>query len=155
MEMAAPTRADRQTTIRLPSSFYDRLAISAELSGSSVGEEIRRRLMDTFGPVSAPHVDKKTRELLDVIADMAAELERYLPPWHEDPGSYLIFVSALTEWLQQYKPEGDTVPKPKPAAERLFGRRPLTIENMTMLLLHTAHSYVAGPPEDEEEEEHR
>ena len=153
--MVAPTRADRQTTIRLPSAYYDALATAAEISGTSVGEEIRRRLMETFGPVSERHVDKKTRELLNVTADMAHEVEEYLPPWHQDPGSYLVFVTALTEWLQQYKPEGDAALKPKSTAQRLFGRRPLTIENMTMLLLHAAHSYVAGPPEDNEEEEDR
>jgi hypothetical protein len=151
--MAASTRADRQTTIRLPSAFYDLLADAADMSGSSVGEEIRRRLMETFGPVSEHHVDKKTRELLDVTAVMAEQVEEFLPPWHQDQGSYLIFVTALTHWLEQYKPEGDAALKPKPTAERLFGRRPLTIENMTMLLLHAAHSYVAGPPEDEEEED--
>jgi len=110
--------------------------------------------METFGPVSE-RLDKKTRELLDVTAVMADEVEEYLPPWHQDPGSYLIFVTALTQWLQQYKPQGDAALKPKPTAERLFGRRPLTIENMTMLLLRAAHSYVAGPPEREEEEEDR
>jgi len=139
--MVAPTRADRQTTIRLPSAYYDALATAAEISGTSIGEE--------------RHVDKKTRELLNVTADMAHEVEEYLPPWHQDPGSYLVFVTALTEWLQQYKPEGDAALKPKSTAQRLFGRRPLTIENMTMLLLHAAHSYVAGPPEDKEEEEDR
>ena len=152
--MAAPTRADRQTTIRLPSAYYDLLADSADLSGTSVGEEIRRRLMETFGPVSE-RLDKKTRELLDVTAVMAHEVEEYLPPWHQDRGSYLIFVTALTQWLQQYKPEGEAALKPKPTAERLYGRRPLTVENMTMLLLRAADSYVAGPPEREEEEEDR
>jgi hypothetical protein len=152
--MAAPTRADRQTTIRLPSAYYDALATFADASGTSVGEEIRRRLMETFGPVSE-RPDKKTRELLHVTAVMAREVEEYLPPWHQDPGSYLIFVTALTQWLQQYKPEGGPALKPKPIAERLFGRRPLTVENMTMLLLRAADSYVAGPPEREEEEEGR
>jgi hypothetical protein len=148
--MAAPTRADRQTTIRLPSAFYDMLADAADESGISVGEEIRRRLLETFGPVSEPRADEKTRELLNVTAFMAEELEEFLPPWHQDPGSYLAFVTALTQWLQQYKPEGDVALKPKPNAERLFGRRrPLTIENMTMLLLHAAHSYVATAEEAE------
>ena len=121
--MAAPTRADRQTTIRLPSAYYDLLADAADLSGTSVGEEIRRRLMETFGPISEPHIDEKTRELLNLTAVMAQEVEEYLPPWHQDPGSYLVFVTALTEWLQQYKLEGDAALKPKPTAERLFGRR--------------------------------
>jgi hypothetical protein len=153
--MAAPTRADRQTTIRLPSVYYDALATAAELADTSVGEEIRRRLIETFGPISERHLDKKTRELLDVTAVMAGEVEEFLPPWHEDPGSYLIFVTALTQWLKQYEPEGAAALKPKPTAERLFGRRPLTTENMAMLLLHAAHSYVAGPPEDGQEEEDR
>jgi hypothetical protein len=153
--MAAPTRADRQTTIRLASSTYDLLTDVADLNGRSVGEEMRRRLEASFASSRSPDVDPKTRELLDVTAVMADEVEEFLPPWHEDPGSYLIFVTALTRWLKQYKPEGDAALKPKPTAERLFGRRPLTIENMTMLLLRAAHSYVAGPPEDKQEEEDR
>ena len=71
--MAAPTRADRQTTIRLSSITYDLLADSASEDGRSVGEEMRRRLDASFSSSRSADVDTKTRELLDVIAEMARD----------------------------------------------------------------------------------
>jgi hypothetical protein len=148
--MASPPRADRQTTIRLPSATYDRLAHAAGLSGSSVGEEIRRRLVASFGPVRSPRPDEKTRELLDVIEGMAAEVEDSFPPWHEDAGSYRAFVTALVRWLQRYEPKGDTALKPKPGTELLFRRRSPTVQSVATLLIGLAKSIVAGLAEAEE-----
>jgi hypothetical protein len=149
--MAARTRADRQTTIRLPSEVYEQLSINADLRGSSVGEEIRRRLVESFSAVNAGGADKKTRELLNVITVMAEDLGENFPPWHEDAGSYRAFMAALARWLRRYEPEGDTVLKPKAGTELLFRRRGPTLENVVMMLIGVANSYVAGPPDDEDE----
>jgi hypothetical protein len=145
--MAAPTRADRQTTIRLSSGTYDILADTAQLNGRSVGEEMRRRLEASFSSSHSPDVDVKTRELLDVIAAMAADLENSFPAWHADAGSYQAFARALVRWLRRYEPLGDASLKPKSGTELLFHRRGPTLENVVMMLIGAANSYVAATDE--------
>ena len=151
--MAAPTRADRQTTIRLSSITYDLLADAAELKGRSVGEEMRRRLDASFSSSRSADVDTKTRELLDVIAEMARDLEDSFPPWHADAGSYQAFARALVRWLRQYEPPGDASLKPKSGTELLFHRRGPTLENVVMMLIGAANSYVAAADEAEHRED--
>jgi hypothetical protein len=152
--MAAPTRADRQTTIRLSSNTYDLLADDAELNGRSVGEEMRRRLEASFASSRSPDVDAKTRQLLDVIAVMAQDLEESFPAWHADAGSYQAFARALVRWLRRYEqPPGDASLKPKPGTELLFSRRGPTLENVVMMLIGAANSYVAASDEAEHRED--
>jgi len=151
--MAAPTRADRQTTIRLSSITYDLLADSASEDGRSVGEEIRRRLEASFASSRSADVDAKTRELLNVIAEMAADLEDSFPPWHADAGSYQAFARALVRWLRQYERPGDASLKPKSGTELLFHRRGPTLENVVMMLIGAANSYVAAADEAEHRED--
>lgn len=151
--MAAPTRADRQTTIRLSSNTYDLLADWAGLSGRSVGEEMRRRLEASFASSRSADVDAKTRQLLDAIAVMAADLEESFPAWHADAGSYQAFARALVRWLRRYESPGDASLKPNPGTELLFSRRGPTLENVVMMLIGAANSYVAAADEAEHRED--
>jgi hypothetical protein len=135
--------ADRQTTIRLPSAVYKNLADAAELYGSSVGEEIRRRLTASFGPrIVYPQVDEKTRELVYLIEDMATTLAEHFPPWHADEGSYRAFCTALVRWLKRYQPGGDATMKPRP--DRFFGSRRATIESAAAMMLGSASAAVSS-----------
>jgi hypothetical protein len=147
--MAARNRADRQTTVRVPSAIYERLAVEASLSHSSVGEEIRARLVESFSPGPKRGMDEKTGELVQVIEWMAGVLHEDFPPWHEDAGSYRAFVSALFKWLRHDEPEGDATLKPKPEADRLFGRRKPTVENVAMMLIGSANSFLSSKAEFE------
>ena len=125
--------ADRQTTIRLPSPVYEKLAAAAEASESSVGEEIRRRLVASFGSgYRWRQADERTRELLVAIEEMASTLADEFPPWHIDEGSYRAFFGAVIRWLQDHEPGGDPSMKPKPGG--LFARGGATIKSVGAML---------------------
>jgi hypothetical protein len=148
------TAADRQTTIRLPSAVYEKLAAAADTSGSSVGEEIRRRLVASFGPRhDYGQPDQKTREVLIAIEEMASALADQFPPWHVDEGSYRAFFGAVIRWLKDYEPGGDPTMKPKP--DGLFRSGGATIKAVGAMLLGAASSALSFLARFEAEEEER
>jgi hypothetical protein len=124
--MASPPRADRQTTIRLPNAIHERLSHEAELRGSSVGEEIRRRLVASFEAETSVSSDPRTRALVGAIARMADTLGDWFGPWHEDAAVEHVFRYAVSKLLilsgprEQPEPLPPLRPKPGSLAAELF-----------------------------------
>jgi hypothetical protein len=133
-------RADTQTSLRLPASLRDQLAKSAEALGRGLGEEIRWRLESSFG--RQRRVDEKTEDLIMAIEDMAQELARYYPAWHEDAFSFQAFVAAIGKFLRYDRPSGEPEPKPK-TKDRLFDEK-ATVDGVSALLVRSAISFLSA-----------
>jgi len=128
--MPAPTRADRQTTIRLPSGLYDELGFKADNAGRTVGEEIRLRLTNSLEAEPPAALDKKTRDLLVAVGRIAAALEQWFGRWWDDPAVFGVFRDAVGRVLAMRGPKEDEQallePYPETAAAELFGDTPTT-----------------------------
>jgi len=130
--MSAPIRADRQTTIRLPSGLYDELAFKADNAGRTVGEEIRLRLTNSLEAEPPAALDKETRDLLVAVGRIAAVLERWFGRWWDDPAVFGVFRDAVGRVLAMRGPKEDEQappllePYPETAAVELFGDTPTT-----------------------------
>jgi hypothetical protein len=97
-----------QTGLRLDSDLLDKLRNTER--GTS--DEIRDRLKWTL---DLEPLDKPTKELLEAVARIAAEIELETgTAWHEHAGSHAAFRQAILSRLARNKPEGPTA----------FGDRP-------------------------------
>jgi hypothetical protein len=96
--------ADKQLALRVPSSLYDQIARSGNVS-----EEIRRRL-ETFSG------DDKTQALQAAIGRVADTIGTFCAPWHEDRFAWEIMKAAVEALLAHHQPQGET------PAEGLLGR---------------------------------
>ena len=97
-----------QVAFRLPSEMHDQLRQAADQHRLSVGEEIRRRLEDSFS--GAPKLsDGKSQEALEAIAWLLrAHTEmKSQGVWHEDAQSFANARSAVARVLAELGPEGD------------------------------------------------
>jgi hypothetical protein len=137
--MAPPTRADRQTTIRLPSGLYAQLELKAEEAGRTTGEEIRLRLSHSLEAEPPATLERETRDLLVAVARMAAVLHRWFGPWWEDPAIFRVFQDAIGRVLAMRGPKADEHAAPlqaypETAAAELFGDAP-TISTVAAALV--------------------
>jgi hypothetical protein len=93
------SEAMRQTTLRLPTSLYEKLAAAGGENG--IGEEVRRRLEM---PVSSNPATIRLHKIIEAV-DAAVELDGR---WDEDPFLFEVFMTALTTALDRIeKPAGD------------------------------------------------
>ena len=100
MPRSATPAADRQTSVRLPSALYERLAAAAGERG--IGDEIRARLERSF------HQDQRTAELAELLSALATSIERDRgAPWHADPAAYSAFAAGLAALVEAMKPKGE------------------------------------------------
>jgi hypothetical protein len=106
-----------QTSLRLSQDLYRRLRRAGGEGG--VGEEIRRRLEDSFETEKAP-ANPKTRELLDAIAYAANETAGYYGNWSEDAFAFEVFTACVDLLLKGYQPKGEAIPSPSEFAEVFF-----------------------------------
>jgi hypothetical protein len=98
--------------IALPEELRARLDAASKKSGESVAEEIRRRVDASFAQEA---IDKPTRDFLDGLALMPAEVElETAAAWHKHVGAYGVFREAILRRLARLKPEGTIA----------FGKRP-------------------------------
>jgi len=134
------SKADTQTSLRLPTSLRDQLAEAADAAGHGLGEEIRDRLELSFDPPRA--ADHETQVLLLAIKDMASLLEDHYPAWHADAFSFQAFAAAISKLLRLYRPEGEPEPKPK-ATEALFNEK-ATVDGVSALLVGSASRGLLG-----------
>jgi hypothetical protein len=98
--------------IALPSDLRTRLDAASAKSGQSVAEEIRSRVEASFAREAA---DRPTRDLVEGVALMAAEIERETgAAWHKHAGAHEALEWAIKMRLRELKPKGSIV----------FGDRP-------------------------------
>jgi hypothetical protein len=88
--------------IALPDELRAQLDAASAKSGRSVAFEIRGRVEASFAQKA---VDKPTRELVDRIALMPAEIEKeWGDRWYEDADAWKIFREAILDELGQKRP---------------------------------------------------
>jgi hypothetical protein len=106
--------------IALSDELRAQLDTASKKSGESVAEEIRRRIETSFE--REIDLDKPTRDLIEGLARMPAEIERETgAAWHKHAGAYEALVQAILSRLHGLKP------KEGPAK---FGDRPhATVSN--------------------------
>jgi hypothetical protein len=98
--------------IALPDDLRARLDAASAKSGQSVASEIRHRIEASFAREAA---DRPTRDLIEGVARMAAEIERETgSTWHEHAGAFETLEWAIKFRLRELKPKGSTA----------FGERP-------------------------------
>lgn len=98
--------------VALPEDLRARLDAASAKSGQSVAEEIRSRVEASFAQEA---VDKATRDLLDGVARMPAEIELETgAAWHKHPGAWAVLRAAILSRLQRIKPKGATTFGPRP-----------------------------------------
>jgi hypothetical protein len=140
----------QQTSLRLDKDTYDMLVAAAKAHGLTIAEEMRRRLFTSLTSGPPREGDKPTRELIDAVKGMAANLEDWVGPWHEQPGAFRAFGAALLGWLRRYEPKGEPTLTPKAGAEAMFTRRGPTIENVARMLI--ALNTIPDEPSEEDKD---
>jgi|SRR5262249_45249678 len=94
----------KQLKVSLPDDLRARLDAASAKSGASVAEEIRNRVEASFAREAA---DQPTRDLVEGVAAMAAEIERETgAPWHAHAGSHEVLEWAIKMRLRELKPKG-------------------------------------------------
>lgn len=107
-----------QTSLRMPEDLHQRLSTAADEAGHSLGEEIRRRLEQSFELAA----DAETGQLLTQIATAAKLLRQYGGPhfkemdppgpkpstsWHNDPRAFAVFMAAVNIFAAREKQTGE------------------------------------------------
>jgi hypothetical protein len=102
----------KQFKVAMSDDLRGRLEAVSAKSGRSIADEIRVRVEATF---ALETVDKPTRDFLEGLALMPAEIEHETgAAWHKHAGAYVVFREAILRRLARLKPEGTIA----------FGRRP-------------------------------
>jgi hypothetical protein len=112
------TKADTQTSLRMPTDLRERLQAAADANRRGIGHEIVDRLETSFA--TPRQSDANTGELLSQIAEAAQLLARHWTPWHKDRDAFRVFKDAVAALIDQYQPEETGTPKSR-QAEVMFG----------------------------------
>jgi hypothetical protein len=105
----------KQMKVALPDDLRARLDAASEKSGRSVAEEIRARVEQSFTRDAV--VDKPTRDFLEGVALMAAEIELETgAAWHKHAGAHGVLTQAILSRLEVLKPESSIAFPDRPHA---------------------------------------
>jgi hypothetical protein len=97
----------KQMKVALPDHLRARLNAASEKSGRSIAEEIRARVEQSFTRDAV--ADTATRDFLEGVALMAAEIERETGAnWHQHAGAHETLEWAIKFRLRELKPKGST-----------------------------------------------
>lgn len=97
----------KQLPVSLTPYLRRSLEASALKSGVSLGEEVRRRLFQSFADET---VDARTRDLSDSVIGFAADVGRETGrAWYDHPAANCVLKFAITSRLARLKPEGNDV----------------------------------------------
>jgi hypothetical protein len=103
---------EQRLKVGLPPELRSQLDAAAAKSGKSVADEIRSRVEWSF---SLEPLDEPTRQLIEGIVGMAADLERECgAPWHSHRGTFAALDLAVVTRLSRLRPEGDAAFGPRP-----------------------------------------
>ena len=137
-----PRDAEIRTSLRMERSLHDHLVAAAKSNRRNFSEEVRHRLVDSFGTsgvVGAP-LDAPTQDLLYGIGEIAAEVAVSYPRWYEDPFAFRVMARAIVLFMRRWMPKGEPVHNPKPgsrAAEGFYGKR-ATVDSVAAGLASSA-----------------
>jgi hypothetical protein len=109
----------RQLKISLPDRLREQLNSSSAASGRSLGDEIRQRLERSC---AEGQVDRRTRGLMEAVAEFARLVEFEIGPWHASLNARQTLDQLISLWLQRRVPSrtfGDLDPLPTGAASGL------------------------------------
>ena len=88
--------------IALPDDLRAQLDAASKKIGESVAEQVRRRLETSF---TQEAVDKPTRDLLEAIMRITAEITRERgASWARHRGAFEVLIRAIQIWLAELKP---------------------------------------------------
>ena len=94
----------KQLKVALPDDLRARLETASSKSGRSLADEIRVRVEATLAQEA---VDKPTRDFLEGVAAMPAEIELEVgSAWHKDATAHFVFGEAILNRLERSKPKG-------------------------------------------------
>jgi hypothetical protein len=97
----------KQLKVALPDELRARLDAVSEKSGRSVAEEIRARVEESFKRAAV--VDKPTRDFLEGLALIPAEIEReFGAAWDKHAGAHEYFTRVVLARLEVLKPKGSS-----------------------------------------------
>jgi hypothetical protein len=115
--------AMRQSAVRLPRELHERLREAGGEGG--MGDEIRRRLENSFELEWRTPSEVKTRELIEAVTFLATRGSAFLGNWFDDPFSYQVLKASVNMLFEMSKPAGaftDAVPKFTEVGEIIFGK---------------------------------
>ena len=93
-----------QTALWLPRGMHEKLKKAG--GARKLGDEIRRRLQNTFDTEQLPR-DPTTNELLDAIKQIEGNLDE---KWSTNHSDFEVFKTAINELLLNYQPKGEAPP---------------------------------------------
>src|SRR5262245_20498236 len=100
----AGTHNMQRLKVALPDDLRAQLDAASAKSDRSVAEEIRNRIEASFTRETA---DQPTRDFLEGVAQMAAEIERETgATWHQHAGAHEAPEWAIKMRLRELKPKG-------------------------------------------------
>ena len=103
----------KQMKVALPDDLRARLDNASKKSGRSVAEEIRSRVEASLARDAV--ADTATRDLVEGVALMAAEIERETgAAWHKHAGAHETLEWAIKFRLRELKPKGSVAFSPRP-----------------------------------------
>jgi hypothetical protein len=142
----------KQLKVSLPDDLRALLDRASKKSGESVAEEIRRRVEQSFAQEA---VDKPTRDFLEGVALMPAEIELECgAPWHRHAGSFEVFVQAIVSRLDGLKPKGPIAFGDRPHAT-VFNDAPHQLGALIEFRLRRQPDFSNSPTRRLMEEEHQ
>ena len=143
----------KQMKVALPDDLRARLDAASEKSGRSVAEEIRARVEQSFTRDAV--VDKPTRDFLEGVALMAAEIELETgAAWHKHAGAHEVFVQAVVSRLDGLKPKGSATFGERPHAT-VFNDDPTQLGALIEFRLRRQPDFTNSPTRRLMEEEHQ
>jgi len=120
----------KQLKVALPDDLRARLETASSRSGRSLADEIRARVEASFAQEA---VDKPTRDFLEGVALMPAEIELETgAAWHKHAGAHAVFTQAILSRLEELKPKGSTAFGDRPHAT-VFDEDPTLLGDPTQL----------------------
>jgi hypothetical protein len=97
----------KQLKASVPDYLQEQLELAASASGSSLSEEIRRRLEDSF---KVDGLRLEDRALIAAVAKLIGLVRVQTGhEWNQHPGSHRTLCDAIATKLARLKPEGDPV----------------------------------------------
>ena len=143
----------KQMKVALPDDLRARLDAASEKSGRSVAEEIRARVEQSFTRDAV--ADKPTRDFLEGVALMAAEIELETGAnWYKHAGAHETLEWAIKMRLRELKPKGSTAFGARPHATLPYDD-PYQLGPIIELRLRQMPDFPNSPTRRLMEEEHR
>jgi hypothetical protein len=146
----------KQLKASMPDELAERLERASTKAGRSLSAEICARIEASFAQEA---VDKPTRDFLEGVALMPAEIELETgAAWHKHAGAHEVFTQAIQARLDELKPKGSSAFGDRPHAtvfEPTLLGSPTQLGSMIEYRLRRQPDFTNSPTRQLMEEEHR